>query len=331
MQQLKNHFDYTDLSDSVQSIKESTYPALVRNFDDVKDTIAAPNRAKIYSYHPGAKNPIIFRHYHHMLSDPKELANHPKHKRNYLTIFIFVECKMSMLINDTVYSPACGDVLLIGTGDTFQPLFFTQDNIDYYEINLPSEIFEFIQNDSPFHNLFYPKEKESCNFATVSQDDLTDLFHILHRLDSLAGNDENFRDFMLYSYLLRLMTFLCNQFANSFTSQSARKLPPALHKAMQYVSQNYLTVSDIVEIAGHCHVSVSYLCRVFKKYLEITPTEFINSRKLAHAKFLLKKGYSVTDACFGSGFNSYNYFIATFKKNFGMTPTKYKNSEFERK
>lgn len=332
MQQQTGNFESADLSGAAHNLNESTYSALVKSFDDYFDTLAAPNRAKIYSYYPGAKYPIVFRHYHHMLADPKSLANNPKRKRFYLTIFIFVECKMSMMLNDTVYSPTCGDILTVGTGDVFQPLFLSQDNIDYYEINLPPEIFELVQKGSPFHNLFFPPEgKEAYNIASVSQEDLTELFHILHRLDSLTNQECEHKDFMLYSYILRLASFLCDQFVTNYSSQAPHKLAPALHKAMQYISQNYLTVSDITEIASHCHVSVSYLCRVFKKHLSTTPTEFVNSRKLAHAKYLLKKDYSVTDACFGSGFNSYNYFIATFKKNFGMTPIKYKHSEIERK
>ena len=73
-------------------------------------------------------------------------------------------------------------------------------------------------------------------------------------------------------------------------------------------------------------ISITTLERYFKKYLSMTPKRYLEDRKLSQACMLLRQNYSVTDACYESGFDDYSHFIAIFKKNFGITPLKYKKN-----
>ena len=56
----------------------------------------------------------------------------------------------------------------------------------------------------------------------------------------------------------------------------------------------------------------------------MSPIDYMNSHKLAHARYLLKNGANTTEACYGSGFSNYNYFITTFKKYTGQTPSQFR-------
>ena len=106
----------------------------------------------------------------------------------------------------------------------------------------------------------------------------------------------------------------------------SNKFAPLIGTAIKYIDENYLSISKINEVSNHCYISESYLCRIFRRQLGISPIDVINSRKIIHAKKLLGNGYDVTDTCFASGFNSYCYFIALFKKATGMTPAKYRKA-----
>jgi len=101
------------------------------------------------------------------------------------------------------------------------------------------------------------------------------------------------------------------------------KTPNTLHFALQYIFTNYLAIKNTSEVARNSHISISYLCQIFRKHMNCSPIDFINSCKISHAKHLLLNGHSATEVCYLSGFNHYNYFAETFKRNVGFSPRKF--------
>lgn len=68
-----------------------------------------------------------------------------------------------------------------------------------------------------------------------------------------------------------------------------------------------------------------HMTRTFKKYLNRTPTKYLNILKLNLAKnLLLTSNDSVTDICFSSGFNDTSYFFVQFKKHYLCSPGEYR-------
>lgn len=80
--------------------------------------------------------------------------------------------------------------------------------------------------------------------------------------------------------------------------------------------------------------TMAYACRVGKSLLTVTcrelfnttPSEQLNLIRLFHASKLLGSApaRSVTEVGFCVGFNSSQYFVNRFKKQFGMTPVEYR-------
>lgn len=61
---------------------------------------------------------------------------------------------------------------------------------------------------------------------------------------------------------------------------------------------------------------LSYLCRVFKKHLNKTPTEFINDIRIANAKLALEyTNRSILQICEEVGFDNTSHFYHLFKKD----------------
>ena len=51
---------------------------------------------------------------------------------------------------------------------------------------------------------------------------------------------------------------------------------------------------------------------------------YLETKKLAYSRMLLKEGMPVADACSLAGFSDYSNFIRLFRLRFGITPNKYK-------
>lgn len=66
-------------------------------------------------------------------------------------------------------------------------------------------------------------------------------------------------------------------------------------------------------------------CRLFQKYLHRSPLEFINEYRLDQAVELLRSTeLSITEIAYRTGFNGTSYFTERFHKQYGYTPTQFR-------
>lgn len=64
---------------------------------------------------------------------------------------------------------------------------------------------------------------------------------------------------------------------------------------------------------------------MFSKYLNLTPKQYINSRKINLAKVYLKMNYKVSDVSSLVGINDISQFSRLFKKHCGISPKSFQN------
>jgi len=91
---------------------------------------------------------------------------------------------------------------------------------------------------------------------------------------------------------------------------------------------------SIAERAQAVGRSGTELTRVFRRYLGVSPHQYVLRQRLIVAADLLAAGRSVTDACFYSGFENLSHFIRSFQRAFGVRPSRWQQlaaSEMRRK
>ena len=79
----------------------------------------------------------------------------------------------------------------------------------------------------------------------------------------------------------------------------------------------------LAELASHAGVSVFHLQRTFKRVMGISPRQYLTARKFGNFKALVRKGESVTDSLYESGFNSSSRLYEHASEELGMTPATY--------
>ena len=102
------------------------------------------------------------------------------------------------------------------------------------------------------------------------------------------------------------------------------KVEQRIKQVHYFVAEHFARKIDLAELASLTHLSTAAFCRFFKKMSGLTFTEFLNRYRIQQAKLLLLQGFSVTDTCFQSGFESLSYFNKAFKKIAGMNPMQFK-------
>lgn len=80
---------------------------------------------------------------------------------------------------------------------------------------------------------------------------------------------------------------------------------------------------NLALLGEHFGISPTYLQKVFKKLMGITPHEYLRSIRVRKFKNELKKGENITNAIYDAGFNSSSRLYENSAAELGMTPATY--------
>ena len=99
-----------------------------------------------------------------------------------------------------------------------------------------------------------------------------------------------------------------------------------LNKVTDYIKENFYKDIPLDELAKIADVSVSYLCRLFKKEYDMTIVEYILQIKIFEAKRMLiaSPNKGIKWIAKEAGFNDLSYFGKIFKKTEGCTPNQFR-------
>lgn len=96
-------------------------------------------------------------------------------------------------------------------------------------------------------------------------------------------------------------------------------------KIIEYVDENYVSISRISDITELFDVSENYVFQVFRQTFGTTPKQYINKLRINTVCHRIKHtDKTIKSIAFDCGFDSYEYFICVFKKIVGCTPSIYK-------
>lgn len=98
---------------------------------------------------------------------------------------------------------------------------------------------------------------------------------------------------------------------------------PHVRHCITYIEKHLHEKLSVGSLAKESGISADYLSAVFKKETGEALSRYILSRKLQEAKLLLENGWSCEQTAYTLSFCTESYFIACFKKKFGITPRAY--------
>lgn len=97
---------------------------------------------------------------------------------------------------------------------------------------------------------------------------------------------------------------------------------------ISYIYQNYAQKLSLNDIAAAGSICRSKCCRIFKKYLNKTPIDFLNAYRLeVSTRLLTDTAMSITEIALSCGFQSPSYYAELFQHHKGCTPSHYRTRQ----
>ena len=166
------------------------------------------------------------------------------------------------------------------------------------------------------------EKSETCFFGTITDRIAGNLDYIFN--ESLLKNEisamlieNNILEILVWAFRLSGMEEKKNtqkQEENVFVSLAKR-----------YIDDNIEMAPSVEEVSEYCYLSTKQLTRIFQRYEEISPGEYIKNRRISKIEKLLADDLlSLKQISEIMNFNNEYYFNAFFKKNSGMPPGEYR-------
>lgn len=134
----------------------------------------------------------------------------------------------------------------------------------------------------------------------------------------------------LFSILAEIIANKAFQVHNEQTVMNNEKLE-RFQKSISFIQEHYdsqINVEDLAEVAG---ISVDHFYKIFKQISGETPITYVNRHRTRLAANLLKyTDLSVLDIALQTGFDNVSYFIKTFKKFTGFTPSAWRKEDLKK-
>ena len=149
-----------------------------------------------------------------------------------------------------------------------------------------------------------------------------------NRLERLLKENQAltlYRNLRVSSEIQKLLLFVLN---DQNSGNLIGEVPPPIAALTEYLAQNCSHEINLEDMAARCGLSKYHFLRLFKQYTGFTPYDYLNTLRIAQAKYLLADtdlpAYKIGQMV---GFPGEASFIRLFKLKTGVTPGAYRENQ----
>ena len=237
----------------------------------------------------------------------------PAHVHDGLELYILLNGDVSFIVESSLYRLKPGDAIIskpneihncvLNTRSTHKHLCF------WFDPSCDFLFQDFLSHEFGANNLISPNETDKPR-----------LIQLYSQLKEVSETHREREQFYLILEMLEL-------FRRSIVKDNDKtNMPPLLRDILDDIHKNFKHINTLNYFTEKYFISQSTLNRLFHEYLHTTPKLYVETKRLAYSRILLREGQTVFTAALQSGFPDYSNYIRLFKKRFGVTPHTYQKS-----
>ena len=234
---------------------------------------------------------------------------------------------LTVSISGESYIGKTGEAFVVSPGNLH--LMGSQTGtVDYFTFLFPLKYISFRTDDMLDDKLLEPLNSGHLMICPRVKDTAKELCEQLIDI-YMAENDETESKITAQiKTKIILLQFILEMWKKGFVIENDTSGRNIVEKEMvSYIQQNFTGKISLKEFGEQFHLSEKYISRYFKEHFHITLSQYITYLRLENAKQLLQDtDLSVTETAMQSGYQNVSYFIRSFKKTYGISPLKYRNS-----
>lgn len=232
-------------------------------------------------------------------------------------------CGAEYLVGSERYRLQKGDIIFIAPGVSHRPLLPERMQEPYTRdvLWLSTEFVDICRH--LFSDSFVNTQRRSSLLRTsgTKWEYLADLFRTgVQESETGAPGWES----ALIGNTMMLVTHLARAYYDRASLSLSAERPELLDRAMAYIEENLSKKITLSDAARYLYVSESTVSQTFRNKMGVSFHQCLTQRRLIAAKQLIVQDVLLENVGHMVGFPDYSTFYRAFKKEFGISPRKYR-------
>ena len=237
--------------------------------------------------------------------------NWTPHLHDTLEVYILIEGDVSFAVEGSYYKLSPGDAIITKPNEMHNCILNSRSvhrHLCFWFGAESSFVFdEFLRHDFGENNLIRADEAAQKR---------------LHKIYDSIIKSEKEKDTHAQFYLTLEMLGIMRKFISADSGITVSD--DLFTRIISDIGKNFRRIKNLDYFSANYYISQSTLNRLFKTHLNTTPKQYLEMKKLAYSRGLLRKGRTVAEASAEAGFPDASNYIRLFNNSFGITPGEYR-------
>ncbi len=175
----------------------------------------------------------------------------------------------------------------------------------------------------PFSSIENPSPVTIHNYK---QDQKNFLFYLQQLVEEVENHQEDY-DLIIQNILEILLLKMMRKKSFNVEKTSTQKINKDIEFIKNYIKQHFHENISLDTLASISHINKYYLSHSFRKFVGVSPIEYLIQTRIRESKILLETtNYSISNISTITGFSSQSFFAQSFKRETNLSPSQYRNA-----
>lgn len=252
------------------------------------------------------------------------------HTHNFIEVYLSVSGGKHFIIDDQVYNIEPGDLFISNMTEVHRVIAQKDEIYERYVFEFkPTFALPYCTSKTDLLHYVYRRQNNFSNKLSLTKCQQQEITALIRKYEQI--NDKDYAgDVLRRLYYIEMLAFIAkvysspsNPVQNPVQKSRSRDSMEVVSNTLEYISANLTGDLSLDNISRNIGFSKYHLCKIFKEKTGTTINQYVVTRRIAEAKYILAAGDSVTNACHNCGFNDMSHFVRTFHNIVGISPGKF--------